>query len=435
MRPSQQTEHAKALTFSQARPILGFDDGQAPAELDRQPGADPAVESLRQFVQPANSEPEPKVVEPVEIQRSAYSSRYRSPSADQKVSGAGKCDDCRCRGTLQHGPFRRDATPGYSTGDCCRPPSPPAAVAACRNNDEKHTANHDLISVRQKMKFEGKVESNACNAKEKGDAGDSSSRRQSRGSTRNEDPCNDKRSSVTPRNKVHYDHPSSGDGSSEDSSDADKDRRRKDSGRRRDRHRRRRSRSHSSGTGDSTSRSRHRSAVGHRRWLKPEKFDGRSSFETFMCMFENCATYNKWRQKDKVTHLRWALTGPAAQLLWDTDDASYEELADKLRRRFGGKDMEERFQNDLRCRRRGKTESIRELAQDVRRLMALAYPGEKSSLADHIARDAFLSALDDSEFELKIREREPPDLDTAVKLAQRFRSVAWNCGRYFPCAS
>ena len=52
--------------------------------------------------------------------------------------------------------------------------------------------------------------------------------------------------------------------------------------------------------------------------------------------------------------------------------------------------------------------------------MALAYPGEKSGLSEHIARDAFLSALDDAEFELKVQEREPTDLDSAVKLAQRF---------------
>ena len=60
------------------------------------------------------------------------------------------------------------------------------------------------------------------------------------------------------------------------------------------------------------------------------------------------------------------------------------------------------------------------MAQDVQRLMALAYPGEKSSLSEHIARDAFLTALDDAEFELKVQEREPVDLDSAVKLAQRF---------------
>jgi hypothetical protein len=157
-----------------------------------------------------------------------------------------------------------------------------------------------------------------------------------------------------------------------------------------------------------------------RRWLKPEKFDGRGSFETFLYMFENCAKYNGWKDDDKVAHLRWSLTGIAAQLLWDTSDLKYKELVEKLKGRFGGKGMEEKFQNELRYRRRGKGEGLRELAQDVRRLMALAYPGERSSLAEHIARDSFLSALDDPELELRIREHDPVDLDAAVKMALRF---------------
>jgi len=132
--------------------------------------------------------------------------------------------------------------------------------------------------------------------------------------------------------------------------------------------------------------------------LKPEKFGGRISFETFTYMFENCATCNKWDEKDKAAHLRWSLTGPAAQLLWDSAELDYEELVEKLRSRFGGKGMEERFQTELRCRRRGKGESLRELAQDIRRSMSLAYPGQKSSLANHVARDTFLVALDDPAF-------------------------------------
>ena len=154
--------------------------------------------------------------------------------------------------------------------------------------------------------------------------------------------------------------------------------------------------------------------------MKPEKFDGRGSFETFIYMFENCAKYNRWNDRDCAAHLRWSLTGIAAQLLWDTDKLNYTELVEKLRSRFGGKGMEERFQTELRCRRRAKGEPLRELAQDVRRLMALAYPGEKSRLSEHIARDAFLSALDEPDFELKVREREPTDLDSALSIAQRF---------------
>ena len=67
------------------------------------------------------------------------------------------------------------------------------------------------------------------------------------------------------------------------------------------------------------------------------------------------------------------------------EDLTYEELLEKLKRRFGGQGMEEKFQTELRCRRRSKGESLRELAQDIRRLMAMAYPGEKSSLSEHLS--------------------------------------------------
>jgi len=154
--------------------------------------------------------------------------------------------------------------------------------------------------------------------------------------------------------------------------------------------------------------------------MKPDKYDGKGSWETFQYQFENCCAYNGWNKVDKAAHLRWSLSGTAAQLLWGTEDATYDQLVEKLKNRFGGKGMEEKFQNELRCRRRARNETLRELAQDVQRLMALAYPGERSSLSEHIARDAFLSALDDADLELKVREREPIDLDAAVKLAQRF---------------
>jgi len=51
--------------------------------------------------------------------------------------------------------------------------------------------------------------------------------------------------------------------------------------------------------------------------------------------------------------------------------------------------------------------------------MALAYPGEKSRMSENIARDSFLTALNDPELELKIREREVASFDEALKIAQR----------------
>jgi len=100
--------------------------------------------------------------------------------------------------------------------------------------------------------------------------------------------------------------------------------------------------------------------------MKPEKFNGNGSFETFLIQFENCAAYNRWSTDDKVAHLRWSLTGAAAQLLWGSESLSYEELLEKLRCRFSGKNMEEKFQTELRCSRRNQQKTLQELVQDIR---------------------------------------------------------------------
>ena len=110
--------------------------------------------------------------------------------------------------------------------------------------------------------------------------------------------------------------------------------------------------------------------------MKPEKFDGTTCFETFLVQFQNCAFLNNWSETEKLCCLRWALKGPAAQLLLETEDLSFQCLVKRLRARFGTENQKERFQVELQCRRRKQNESLRDLAHDVRRLMMLAYPGE-----------------------------------------------------------
>jgi len=218
------------------------------------------------------------------------------------------------------------------------------------------------------------------------------------------------------------DRPRGGDTSSDDSSGSSTHRRRQHghgSGRGSGRTRRSSSRRSYRASWYDNDRRRRRSRE-KVRWIKPEKFNGNGSFEIFLVQFENCAAINEWDIADKAAHLRWSLTGSAAQLWWGSERLSYEQLLDKLKHRFSGKGMEEKFQTELRCRRRNRSESLRQLAHDIRRLMTLDNPGEQSSLSEHIARDVFLSALGDPDFELKIREREPTDLDEALTIALRY---------------
>ena len=167
------------------------------------------------------------------------------------------------------------------------------------------------------------------------------------------------------------------------------------------------------------SESRHAKNRRSRGHMKPEKFDGTSCFETFLAQFSNCAEFNRWNESEKLHYLRWSLTGVAAHMLWGTEDMSFRQLVTRLRSRFGSLDMEEKYQAELQCRRRKPNESLRELAQDIRRLMMLAYPDDRSIMSERLAKEHFLLAFDDPDLELKVREKEPQTLDSALKYAQR----------------
>ena len=162
------------------------------------------------------------------------------------------------------------------------------------------------------------------------------------------------------------------------------------------------------------------------KWMKPDKFNGTGSVDTFLAQFDICSEYNCWTERDKAAHLKCCVTGTAGQLLWDTgcpDALTYSELRDKLRRRFGSDDQQEKFQAELRARRRRRGETLAELHQDIRRLMTQAYPGEGTSrLCEQIAKDYFITSLGDRDLELKIREREPRDLESAFKHAVRLEA-------------
>lgn len=72
--------------------------------------------------------------------------------------------------------------------------------------------------------------------------------------------------------------------------------------------------------------------------MKPEKFDGTGSLESFLAQFEVCARHNKWTKSDRVAFLRCSLDKAATELLSDfraRKDISYEQLVERQRQRYG----------------------------------------------------------------------------------------------------
>jgi len=49
--------------------------------------------------------------------------------------------------------------------------------------------------------------------------------------------------------------------------------------------------------------------------IKPQRFDGSQSLETFLLQFKQLAQYMQWGEKDRYYHLCAGLDGPAGQVL------------------------------------------------------------------------------------------------------------------------
>ena len=143
--------------------------------------------------------------------------------------------------------------------------------------------------------------------------------------------------------------------------------------------------------------------------------------------FQNCATYNRWTVRDKLTFLKGALTASAEQVLWDTDRSttgSLKKLLAVLKSRYSGERQAEKHRAELQIRRRKTNESLSELHQDIQRLAVLAYPKLTADAREQSGCDHFTNALGDPDFALKVKKRSPKSLDEALCLALRLEAWA-----------
>jgi len=86
----------------------------------------------------------------------------------------------------------------------------------------------------------------------------------------------------------------------------------------------------------------------------------------------------------------------------------------------------DKHRTELRSRCQGKNETLRSLHADIRRLAALAFPTVEHTARESLAMDYFLDALDDPDFAVRVRERQPATLDAALAMALQMKVWAKN---------
>ena len=151
--------------------------------------------------------------------------------------------------------------------------------------------------------------------------------------------------------------------------------------------------------------------------VMPDQFNGNGSWPEFISHFEICAELNEWNNRQKAQYLSVSLRGPACQLLRTLNPArrvNYHELVTALGQRFNPENQTELFRAELRNCQRLTSQSLPELAQEIRRLVHLAYPTASQDVMDVLGRDYFIDALDDSDLRWRVYQVKAKSLDDAV---------------------
>jgi len=82
----------------------------------------------------------------------------------------------------------------------------------------------------------------------------------------------------------------------------------------------------------------------------------------------------------------------------------------------------ERFRAELCARKRKHNESLQSLYLDITRMVSLAHSTSVPDLAKHVAREAFVAALDNDMLQMRVMEKEPKTIEEALGTAGRLEA-------------
>ena len=158
---------------------------------------------------------------------------------------------------------------------------------------------------------------------------------------------------------------------------------------------------------------------------KPATYSGKTGWREYLIHFEMVAEFNRWDDRTKAFELALSLRDDAQVTLSDLkpqERKNYRSIVTALTSRFEPEDQSELFHSELKSRFRKKEEPLTEFAQDIKRLVRLAYPNTDVDVRDTLARNAFEDSLCDSDMEWAVHQGKPKTIETAVKLALEFEA-------------
>ena len=102
--------------------------------------------------------------------------------------------------------------------------------------------------------------------------------------------------------------------------------------------------------------------------VKSRTFGGSTPVEAFCSNLGRVAQYYKWTEDEISVQMKYALSGAAATLVWsqvNPDQLTVSQLHELLREIYRSAKHEEKFQDELRARRRKANEDLPTLRSDI----------------------------------------------------------------------
>jgi hypothetical protein len=139
------------------------------------------------------------------------------------------------------------------------------------------------------------------------------------------------------------------------------------------------------------------------------------------------AKQNGWPKSQWACELVAKLRGEARALILPDEYSkvpSFEKVATKLRRHFGGDDDPETYESLLQGRTKGSDETIRELEEWMWVNGRRAYPDVKETAAlDRMMKRNFIEALTNEDQSMHVRQSDAKNMTEAVKAAIKWEAT------------
>ena len=158
---------------------------------------------------------------------------------------------------------------------------------------------------------------------------------------------------------------------------------------------------------------------------KPATYSGKTGWREYLIHFEVVAEFNKWDDRTKAFELALSLrddTQVTLSYLKPQERKNFKSIVTALTSRFEPEVQSELFRSELKSRFRKKDEPLTEFAQDIKRLVRLAYPNTDVDVRATLGRNAFEDSLGDPDMEWAVHQGKPKSIETAVKLAFEFEA-------------